>query len=41
MCFCDGKYLKLIFSIAVFVAWYKRLVFFIFSDKSQRIGGWY
>ena len=27
MCFCDGEYLKLTFSIAVFVAWYMRLVF--------------
>ena len=30
MCFCDGEYLKLIFSRVVFVAWYMRLVFFLY-----------
>ena len=30
MCFCNGEYLKLTFSRVVFVAWYIRLVFYIF-----------
>ena len=28
--FCDGEYLKLTFSRTVFVAWYMRLVLYIF-----------